>query len=338
MVLHESKPPGRATIDRHINAMYPAIAMLAGVRLDVFTQIEDAPKPAEAIAEALGVRPDKLEPLLYALVMADLLTVNDGLFANTPEADHFLVRDRRSYIGGSNRCSPDTWIADLGTAETILTGAPNARRDFATLSAADLRAFFDCEHAGATAAGRDLVERLDLGRRRRLLDVAGGSGGLAIAACEACPGLRATVVDLAAVVPITRRFIDRAGIGERVRAVAADVVERPPEGAFDVAVLRNFIQVISRDQARRALRHVGRAVETGGVICIVGEVLDDSCLGPPEIAGSNYAFLNIYDEGRAYTEREHRDWLDGAGFADVGRSVAPGGQSVITARKAERRK
>jgi hypothetical protein len=42
-----------------------------------------------------------------------------------------------------------------------------------------------------------------------------------------------------------------------------------------------------------------------------------------------------YDEGRAYTEGEHRTWLAEAGFSDVEVQwgAAPGGASLITARK-----
>lgn len=334
MTSEQHDTPSRAPIDRHLNAMYPALAMLAAIRLDVFTPLAEAPMDAEGLGRALDLPADKLEPLLYALVVAELLTVADGRFANTPATDHYLVRGQPGYIGSGTRLQTGVWHSDLRTAETILSGAPNARLDFAGMSETALMDFYRAEHGGALAEGRALVETLDLGRRGRLLDVAGGSGGLSIAACEACPGLCATVAELPSVAPLTRRFIAEAGMTERIEAVAVDLVAGPPDGSFDIAVLRNFIQVISRDQARRALRHVGRALAPGGEICIAGWVLDDSCLAPVEIAGSNFAFLNIYDEGRAYTEAEHRDWLAEAGFTDVERHVVAGGKSLVTARKA----
>ena len=49
----------------------------------------------------------------------------------------------------------------------------------------------------------------------------------------------------------------------------------------------------------------------------------------------NLIFLSIYDAGQAYTEREHRSWLDDAGFADieVQYGAAPAGMSIVLARK-----
>ncbi len=333
MAAHAGRTPSRATIDRHADAVYRPFAMLAGMQLDVFTPLKDGRMSAEALASALGVRAGKLAPLLYALVVAELLTVEDGVFANTPEAGHFLVRGRPSYMDGAHERYSELWRATLETAASIRTGEPRARRDFAAMPEHELLAFFRGSHPNTLAAGREVAALLDLSGARHLLDVAGGSGGLAIAACESHPGLRATVLDLPSVTPFTEHFVAEAGMAGRIGVLAADVVERPPEASFDIAVLRNFIQVLSRDHARRALRHVARALEPGGVACIVGYVLDDSHLSPPDIAASNFAFLNLYDEGQAYTEREYRDWLADAGLVDFERRIISGEKSVVTARK-----
>ena len=329
----EIKP---TTIFRHAFAVYPPMAMLAGMQLDVFTPLKDGPLAAAALAEALGVRPEKLRPLLYALASAELLTVEDDRFANTPEADVYLVRGRPTYMGSVHELYSDLWGAALRAAQSIRAGAPQVKHDFAAMSDDELAAFFRGLHAGALATGRQLAETCDFGRFRNLLDVGGGSGGLAIAACRSCPDLRAAVVELPRVVPIARSFVEEAGLADRVRVLAADVVESPLEGRFDAAVLRFLIQVLGPDQARRMLQNVGQVIEPGGAIFIVGHVLENSRLSPLPAVGLNLAFLSIYDEGQAYTEREHHTWLAKAGFSDIDvqYGAAPGGASVVTARKA----
>src|SRR5205807_8579697 len=117
----EIKP---TTIFRHAYAVYPPIAMLAGMQLDVFTPLKDGPLTAPALAEALGTRPDKLRPLLYALVHAELLRLEGDHFANTPEADVYLVRGRRAYMGNVHELYSDLWAAALKTAQSIRAGAP----------------------------------------------------------------------------------------------------------------------------------------------------------------------------------------------------------------------
>ncbi len=44
------------------------------------------------------------------------------------------------------------------------------------------------------------------------------------------------------------------------------------------------------------------------------------------------SFLNVYDEGEAYTEGEYREWLSEAGFENIERVVLPNKESIIRAR------
>ena len=83
--------PEPKTIQKLVD-VYPSFAMLAGMQLDLFTPLKAGPMRPEQIANAIGVDVAKLKPLLYALVAAELLTVEGDRFANTDEANHFLVR------------------------------------------------------------------------------------------------------------------------------------------------------------------------------------------------------------------------------------------------------
>jgi cyclopropane fatty-acyl-phospholipid synthase-like methyltransferase len=166
------------------------------------------------------------------------------------------------------------------------------------------------------------------------VDVGGGSGNLSIAAVRACPELRATVVDLPSVAKIASRFVAEAGVAERVSVVAADVTREPLTDTYDVAVLKGFVQTLSADEVRAALRNVAPAIEPGGVIYIMGRVLDDSRLSPVGAVAMNLVFINIFDGGQSYTEREHREWLAEAGFVEIVRERLPDGSDMMRAVKA----
>ena len=188
------------TIDKLLWDAPLGLALLAGMQLDVFTPLRDGPMSAEEIAAAIGVGPSKLRALLYVLVVGGLLTVDGGLFSNAPEADRFLVRGRPSFIGGRHVQMTPLCAAVLKTAETISTGTPRAKPDWSAASeeAAALRSYPQTK-----ARARVLMERHDFSSYRTLLDVGGGSGGLSIALTEAHPNLKATVVELARVTPVT---------------------------------------------------------------------------------------------------------------------------------------
>ena len=321
-------------IEKIAASVYPPFAMLAGMKLNLFTPLKDGPMSAEQIAEAIGVGCAKLKPLLYALVVANLLNVEGEFFSNTDTANRFLVKGGPSCVVDIHEILSDLWSAALKTAESIRTGVPQAIHDYANMSKDELQQFFRGQHPYAIEYGRDLIARYDFSSYRTLLDVGGGSGGLAIAVTGAIPNIQATVVELSTVTPVTQHFIDEAGAGDRIKVVAADVVHDSLPGSYDAAVMTALLQVLSPDDARCTLKNVSRVMKPGGEIYIRGAgIIDNSRTSPPELVGFNIVFVNVYDEGQAYTEQEHKEWLEEAGFENFRRTILPDGGSIITARK-----
>ena len=60
-----------------------------------------------------------------------------------------------------------------------------------------------------------------------------------------------------------------------------------------------------------------------------------SRLSPVPSVLSNLVFLNVFPEGQAYTEAQHRAWLEAAGFRDIVFDVLPDGRGSVRARKPE---
>ena len=255
------------------------------------------------IAAAIGADPDKLRALLYALVPTGLLSVEEGRFSNSPESDHFLVRGKSTYTGADYEIfATERWSAVLKTAGSVRTGSAAARVDFSAMSVDELEAFYQGNYQDSLANGRELVARYDFSSCRSLIDVGGGAGGLSITVAEECPHLRATVVDFPAVVPVTQRFVNESTVADRVRVVAVDAANQPLSGAYDVAILSNFVPVVSPDDILRTLKNVFQVLEPGGVVYIRDRgTLDDDRLSPAGVAVNNLSFINIFDRGQART-------------------------------------
>lgn len=321
------------TIEKLGYAMYPALAMIAGMQLDLFTPLSSGPMSAGQLAEVMNVDPVRLSQLLYALVTAGLLTGEDGQFANTPETDHFLVQGKPTYLGTRHAFYTARYKEVMQTAESIRTGNPQVKLDFASMSSEAMETYLRGLHPATCATGRDLLNRADFSSYSHLLDVGGGSGGLALAIATACPQLRVTIIELPSVTQVTQRFIEQEGMIGRAEVIIGDVVNGPLTGIYDVAILRAFIQVLSPDEAQHALHNIIQVLKPGSPIYILGQVLDDSRLSPLETVAFNLVFINVYDKGQAYTEHEYRSWLREAGFTDIERFILAGGQSLISARK-----
>ncbi len=310
------------------------MAVRAALRLDVFTSLAQGPMMAQELADELGVKPRRLELLLYQLVVADFLELRDERFANSEMAAHYLVKGAKGYIGAIHEYWTNHWTAQMLTDESIKTDRPQAKVDFDKMSPAELSHFLKSLHDNAISTGRSLARNPSFANAQSVVDVGGGSGGVAIGLCQELPDLFVTVVDLPSVVPTGQEMVSATDLADRITFETTDLLEKPLSGKFEIAIARAFFQVLSVENCGTAARNIAAAIPSGGEIFVIGFILDDSGLSPENCVAQNVQFLNIFDEGQAYRESQYRDWLTNAGFVDIARKPESQGRSLITARKA----
>ena len=315
------------------NGARATAAMLAGMELDIFTPLKDGPLTAVELGEILDVDASKLSTLLFALVVADLLTVKEGAFSNTPETDAFLVRGKPGYMGESYKIWYSNLQASLQTAKTIRTGVPQAKYDWTKLTEEELKVLYEGMASGNDAFVEWLCTQYDFSNCRRLLDAGGGSGWLAIEMAKIHPHITATVVDFPEVTRVTGQFVKDADASDKITVVSADLVRDPAPGMYDVAFLIAVIQTVSAEEARQIINNISKVINPGGWLYIIGGgMLENSRLAPKTAVEWNLVFINTYDNGQSYTEDEHCEWLEEAGFEDIHFKYD---EFIITARKQE---
>jgi 2-polyprenyl-3-methyl-5-hydroxy-6-metoxy-1,4-benzoquinol methylase len=315
-----------------LDAVYPAFALLAGMELDLFTVLDDKPRSLGEIAETLRVQASKLRPLMYVLVVSGLISEENGFFRNTPEAQQFLVRGKPAFLGETHKLTSNNWKRILETAATIRNGGPLAEYDYHS-GQEELVSILRGLYPGTVKDAHTLLNLFDFSDKKSLLDIGGGSGGLAITLVKAIPNLQATILDLPAVTPITMQFIQEAGLEGRIVVESVDAVREQISGTYDVVLARHLFQVLSEDNNRALLRNIAGAVQPGGLLFIIGWVLNDSRKSPKKTVEYNLILLNGYEDGQAYIESEYKGWLSEAGFESFQRVVLPNGDSIICVRK-----
>ncbi len=104
---------------------------------------------------------------------------------------------------------------------------------------------------------------------RRVLDVATGTGDLAIKLAKAIPGSSITGVDLSeGMLEIGRGKVAEAGLSERIALMKADCLKLPfADGSFDAVTVaygvRNF------ENLAAGYREMARVLAPGGMLCVV---------------------------------------------------------------------
>ena len=333
MSLDDPRIPSRAPIDNIRTAVFTPMAVRAALQLGVFTPLVDGPMTSGELADALGVKPGRLEALLYQLVLAEFLSVSDGRFTNTEMSGYYLVEGKPNYAGGIHGIWTENFNALMQTAETIRSDTAQNKVDFSAMSQDELGSFIRGLHGASVAVGRSLSKQPQFAEAQSLVDVGGGSGGLAIALCEERPQLRATVLELPSVVPIAAEMVEKAGLADRISVASIDIVNAPLDGEYDVATARALFQVLSAEQCGKVAKNIGAGVSHGGTMFVLGLAADDSHLAPVDAVGMNLVFAGMFDGGQAYTESEYRHWLSDAGFGDISWEQLQGGYSLITGSK-----
>jgi len=310
----------------------PALALLAGMQLGVFSALGEGELPAEEVAAKVACDAGRLSRLLYALAHVGLLEVTDGRFRNGAEAAELLVAGKPGFIGAAHEVISKVWSANLNTAESIRTGRPVAEHDFSKTAPEETAAFLRGLAPGGLAFGRTLAGMLDLSRTASVIDIGGGVGTVLAGLRERWPQLEATLLELPEVIVHAGPILAEYGAGE-VALEEGDILRGPTRHRYDLAILRAVIQVLSPADAELTIRHTAQSLRPGGEAIIGGwGILDDDRLGPRSGVFVNLTFLNFYRAGEAYTESQYRAWMEAAGFTGIERASLPDGSGMFRGR------
>src|ERR1051326_617371 len=86
-------------------------------------------------------------------------------------------------------------------------------------------------HGYGVISSPHVVAAFDLGRFRRLVDLGGATGHLAIAACRRYPNVPAVVFDLPEATPLAKEIVAASPAADRIAVVGGDFFADPlPEG------------------------------------------------------------------------------------------------------------
>ncbi|MGC1449660.1 MAG: class I SAM-dependent methyltransferase [Candidatus Sulfotelmatobacter sp.] len=333
--------PDPSPVIELIEAFRRSKVMFAAVSLGVFDALEHKPAEVTALAEELQVKAEPLERLLDACVGLKLLRRLGAAYENEPVASTYLRRSSKQTLTGYILYSNDVLFRLWTHAEdAVREGTPRWKQEFG-VDGSIFDHFFRTEGAKETfvrgmhglgiLSSPKVVDGFDLSRFRRMVDLGGATGHLAIAACERNPDLRAVVFDLPEVIEVARAYARSSMASQRIEMMAGDFFsDELPEA--DVFALGRILHDWPEDRIRRLLAKIYRRLPAGGGILLAEKLLYEDKSGP---VSAHLQSLNMLmcTEGKERTLPEYRRLLEEAGFRGVQGRITGGTLDAILATK-----
>ena len=315
--------------------------LLSAVELGLFTELAQGPQNLESLKGKLGLHDRSARDFLDTLVALRMLDRKEGLYANTPDTDFFLDRNKPSYVGGlfemANFRLYGQW-AHL--TEALRTGQHQNESKghggdlFDTLYAdpARLENFLSAMTGISLGSAAVIAAKFSWKDYRSFVDVGCAQGGFSATLARAHAHLAGIGFDLPVVGPIFTRYAKAQGVADRLRFQAGNFFDDPLPQA-DVIVMGHILHDWDLAQKHMLIRKAYEALPKGGAFLVYDQIIDDD---RRENAAGLLMSLNMLIEtagGFDYTGADCIGWMREAGFSAARVEPLQGPYSMVVGTK-----
>jgi predicted nicotinamide N-methyase len=285
-------------------------SLIIAHRLGLFACLEGRTCDAAELASLLGL--DNvlgLTKLLANLEGLGLLQRREGKYELTEIARKGLLPESPGYYGefidffaGQFESKPIPMVLDHLRTGGLLRPATTPLHWQQYMSAMDRMAFLSADR---------IAEKMELAGDHTLLDLGGGPGLYAIAACQMYEKLRATIYDLPEALQFAQHNVAKAGLEQKITLRPGSVTDFDYGGPYDVIFLSHTVHLFDEPTVQKIFEACRAALSSRGRLVVRELFTDDSRTEP--LLGSLIA-MHMWNEGDAYSVPQASELLARAGF------------------------
>ncbi|TGB13395.1 hypothetical protein E2651_09690 [Streptomyces sp. MZ04] len=265
------------------------MSLVSSFELGIIDQLRDTPDltPSQ-LGEAVGVKPDAVEQLLFLLV-------KEGFVAHDEAADSYRL-DALAHVpvGDLNRALAYMNLIKVTALRQLYYLTESAR----TGTIVGLKELYNAEGTlyDAVADHQDLndawlklmnnvtanidpwfFDNVDIPAGSQVLDVAGNTGLGAIHTYrhKASPGLKVTTFDLPDKETEALANFKAEGLEEHLSFIGGNVFDEIPQG-YDVALIKHFLDMFDKSDVVKILSGVNKSLNVGGTVHILVPVYPEN--------------------------------------------------------------
>lgn len=314
-----SMPPDPTPVVELSTAYWGSQALLTASRLGLFDVLAERPMAAADVAERQGLDPRMTALFLNALTGLGLCEKQGDLYANSRASEVFLTTASPASMRNSMHFMDDLYATWGDLEKSLRAGAPAKRAEtYLGQDAEQTRHFVYSMHDRALAIGRALPQLVELGGRRRLLDVGGGPGTFSALLTQANPGLHADVLELDGVATVAEEILTETGAADRVTMIRGDYHTSDFGSGYDCVLMSGMFHRETAENCRRLIAKAYRCLDSGGLLIVNDVFTDEDGTTPAFCALFGITMMLTAPDGGVHADAEVADWMKEAGFLEVG--------------------
>jgi hypothetical protein len=305
-------------------AFRAAKALLSAVELGVFTALAEDSLDLDALRMRVGIDERGARDFFDALVALGMLERDErGRYANTPETNFYLDRQKPTYIGGEldhfNTYVYPHW--NLLTP-ALRTGKPQsgarATGHYSALYAdhAALETLIKGMTGGTLPVAKALAAKFPWQDYKTVIDVGTAQGCLPVQIAHAHPHITGGGFDLPPVNPLFDNYARDHGLCDRLRFYAGDFLQDPLPSA-DVLVLGRVLHNWDLVTKRMLLKKAYDALPAGGALIVYERLIDDERRVNAAALLTSVNMVIMTAGGFDFTGADCIGWMREAGFRDM---------------------
>jgi hypothetical protein len=321
MAAKRKPAPSPARLLRLGGGFWGPRVFLSAAELGLFTVLSKGGLSEPALRERLGVHERAARDFFDTLVALGVLTRRRGVYANAPDADLFLDRNKPSYVGGMLEMMAMRLYGFWGSlTEGLRTGKPQNEAKhggdlFGTLYADPerLRGFLSAMTGISLGAARAIAKKFPWKKYRTFCDVGGAQGCVSVQLALAHKHLSGSEFDLPQVQPIYEEYVRSFGLDQRLSFKEGDFF-RDPLPSADVLIMGHILHDWNLQEKHLLLQKAYAALPKHGALIVYEGMIDND--RSKNVAGLLMS-LNMLIEtpgGFDFTIADCQGWMKATGF------------------------
>ncbi|HRP92539.1 MAG TPA: methyltransferase [Ignavibacteriaceae bacterium] len=310
------------------NAFRESRTLLSAIELKIFTVLDTHLMTSEVVSKEINTDHRATDRLMNALCGMGILKKVKAKFYNSDLSSKYLIEGKPDFMGGLFHTN-HLWNSWSHLTESVKKGNSVIGNQNKSEKDEWVDAFIGAMHYRGVKQGKILAMMIDLLQTKKILDVGGGSAAFSMEMVKRNPSIEAVVLDLPHVIPLTKKYVEQAGLLDNFSFIEGDYHKKDFDNGYDLILLSAIVHINSYEQNKILVKKCADALNSNGMLIISDFIMNENRTEPYHGALFALNMLVGTANGDTYTESEIRAWFESAGLNNIERKNTSFGSDLM---------